>query len=189
MPQMRDAAARLAALDCCRITAGLTEAEFAQVEASYGFTFADDHREFLAAGLPVDDEPGRGWPDWRHGDPTELRRMLDWPVEGVLFDVEHNVMWDPDWGSRPHTVDERLAVAAKHLAAVPQLVPVHGHRYLPAGRGASGHPVLSVYQTDIIYYGLDLSDYIHQEFGGPGLDRADPAWNPVATVPFWKDFL
>ena len=189
MPQMRDAAARLAALRCCRITAGLTEAEFAQVEASYGFTFADDHREFLAAALPVDDEPGRGWPDWRSGDPAELRRMLDWPVEGVLFDVEHNVMWDPTWGPRPHTVLQRLTVARRHLAHVPQLVPVHGHRYLPAGRGTSGHPVLSVYQTDIIYYGLDLSDYIHQEFGGPGLDRSDPAWNPVATAPFWRDFL
>src|ERR1700742_2178441 len=182
MPQTRDAAARLAALACCRLTPGLTDAEFAQVEALHGFTFADDHRAFLAAALPVDDASGRGWPDWRHGDPAELRRMLDWPVEGVLFDVEHNVMWDQDWGPRPHTVEERLAV-------VPQLVPVHGHRYLPAGRGTSGHPVLSVYQTDIIYYGLDLSDYIHQEFGGPGLDRADPAWDPVATVPFWKDFL
>ena len=90
MAQTGDAAARLAALDCRRLTPGLTDAEFALVEASYGFTFADDHREFLAAGLPVDDEPGRGWPDWRSGDPAELRRMLDWPVEGVLFDVEHN---------------------------------------------------------------------------------------------------
>jgi len=68
-------------------------------------------------------------------------------------------------------------------------VPVYAHRYLPAGRGTSGHPVLSVYQTDIIYYGVDLSDYIHQEFGGPGLSRTDPAWRPVATVPFWRDFL
>lgn len=188
MPQMRDAAARLAALDCCRLTPGLTDAEFAQVESAYGFEFADDHREFLAAALPVDDDRVRGWPDWRHGDPAELRRMLDWPVEGVLFDVEHNVMWDPAWGPRPPTVYQRLAVARRHLAEVPQLVPVYGHRYLPAG-GAAGHPVLSVYQTDIIYYGVDLADYIHQEFGGPGLDRADPAWNPVATVPFWRDFV
>jgi hypothetical protein len=189
MPQMRDAAARLAALDCCRLEPGLTDAEFARVEAMYGFTFADDHREFLAAALPVDDERHRAWPDWRHGDPAELRGMLDWPVEGVLFDVEQNAMWDHTWGLRPPTVDERLSVAREHLAEVPQLVPVYAHRYLPAGRGTSGHPVLSVYQTDIIYYGVDLSDYIHQEFGGPGLDRTDPEWNPVATVPFWQGFL
>ena len=193
MPQLRDAAARLAALSCCRLTPGLSDAEFAQVEDSYGFTFADDHRAFLATALPLDDdrEPGRhyGWPDWRSGDPAELRRMLDWPVEGVLFDVEHNVMWDPAWGPRPDVMSERLAIAGRHLATVPQLVPVHSHRYLPAGRGTSGHPVLSVYQTDIIYYGVDLSDYIHQDFGGPGMSRDDPAWNPVATVPFWRDFL
>jgi hypothetical protein len=189
MPQLRDAAARLAALSCCELTPGLTPEELAQVEARYGFTFADDHRAFLAAALPVDEPGPHGWPDWRHGDPADLRRMLDWPVEGVLFDVECNVMWDHAWGPRPDAVSERLAVAARHLASVPQLVPVYSHRYLPAGRGSSGHPVLSVYQTDIIYYGVDLSDYIHQEFGGPGLARTDPAWQPVATVPFWRDFL
>ena len=191
MPQLRDAAARLAALDCCRLTPGLTSVEFARVEARYGFTFADDHRAFLATALPVDDDHDHdrhhGWPDWRDGDPAVLRDMLDWPVEGVLFDVEHNAMWDPAWGPRPHTVPERLAVARRHLASVPQLVPIYAHRYLPAG--ISEHPVLSVYQTDIIYYGVDLSDYIHQEFGGPGMSRADPAWQPVATVPFWRDFL
>ncbi|MFC0437881.1 hypothetical protein [Kutzneria buriramensis] len=189
MPRLRDAAARLAALDCCRLAPGLTDAEFAAVEDMYGFTFADDHREFLAAALPVDDDRVRGWPDWRDGDPAVLRQMLDWPVEGVLFDVEHNVMWDEGWGPQPHTVDERLAIARSRLAGVPRLVPVYGHRYLPAGRGSCGHPVLSVYQTDIIYYGVDLSDYIHQEFGGPGLERSDPRWQPVATVPFWRDFL
>jgi hypothetical protein len=188
MPQLRDAAARLAALGCCRLTPGLTDAEFAQVEARYGFTFADDHRAFLAAALPVEENNApHGWPDWRDGDPAELRRMLDWPVEGVLFDVERNAMWDRSWGPRPDAVSERLAVAGRHLASVPQLVPVYAHRYLPAG--GTGHPVLSVYQTDIIYYGLDLADYIHQEFGGPGLSRTDPAWQPVATVPFWRDFL
>jgi len=77
MPQLRDAAARLAALACCRLTPGLTDAEFAQVEARYGITFADDHRAFLAAALPVDDDRLHGWPDWRDGDPAELRRMLD----------------------------------------------------------------------------------------------------------------
>ena len=42
------------------------------------------------------------------------------------------------------------------------------HRYLPAGRGNYGHPVLSIYQTDIIVYGTDLADYIDNEFGGSG---------------------
>ena len=45
------------------------------------------------------------------------------------------------------------------------MIPVCSHRYLPAKRGTYGHPVLSIYQTDIIVYGTDLADYIYHEFG------------------------
>jgi hypothetical protein len=58
------------------------------------------------------------------------------------------------------------------------MVPMQGHRYLPAGRGTHGHPVLSMFQTEIIYYGLDLARYIDKEF----------APEPLATVEFWRDF-
>jgi hypothetical protein len=50
-----------------------------------------------------------------------------------------------------------------------------------AGRGSVGQPVLSIWQTDIIYYGKDLVDYIRQEFGGPDMDRTDQHWNPNAS--------
>jgi hypothetical protein len=46
------------------------------------------------------------------------------------------------------------------------MIPVYGHRYLPAGSGGFGHPVLSIYQADIIIYGTDLAAYIDREFGG-----------------------
>ncbi len=73
---------------------------------------------------------------------------------------------------------------------MPQMVPVYSHRYLPAGRGTFGHPVLSMYQTDVIFYGADLVDYVYQEFGaGMGLDRTDPRWQPHSTVPFWGEFV
>jgi hypothetical protein len=177
----------------------LTVAEFARVEAEFGFEFADDHRAFLAAGLPLsipyDDPPGvfrshsAPWPNWRDGDPKVLREFLNWPVEGLLFDVEHNVYWDNSWGERPEELGQALEIARRNLADVPKLVPLYGHRYLPAGRGTYGHLVLSVWQTDIICYGADLSDYIEREFGAqrPILDVA--AESPRATVEFWRDFL
>ncbi|NUP50018.1 MAG: hypothetical protein HOW97_22305 [Catenulispora sp.] len=180
----------------CRIEPGLTEVEFARIETDFGFAFAADHRAFLAAGLPVrvpdNDPPGvirtyDPWPDWRDGDPKQLRDRLDRPMEGLLFDVKHNAYWDESWGERPADVERALEVARQHLSAVPTLVPVFGHRYLPAGREDFGHPVLSVWQRDIIYYGLDLADYITREFGVP--DRVDEAWSPRATVEFWRDFL
>ena len=68
------------------------------------------------------------------------------------------------------------------------MVPVYAHRYLPAGRGSFGHPVLSMWQTDVIYYGLDLADYMHQEFDEVR-GEADDSWNPRATSFFWRDLL
>ena len=177
------AAARLARLEDRghRIEPGLTEEEFARVEEEFGFAFADDHRAFLAAGLPV----GALWPDWRDGDPDVLRGRLNWPIEGVLFDVEHNVFWDTDWGERPRELGQAIAVAQRHLAHVPTLVPIYSHRYLPAGKGTFGHLVLSVYQTDIICYGADLDDYIEREFGAAHA----VAGNPRPTVEFWREFI
>ncbi len=68
------------------------------------------------------------------------------------------------------------------------MVPVYAHRYLPAGRGNFGHPVLSMWQTDVIYYGLDLADYIHQEFD-ESRGEVNDSWHPRATALFWRDLL
>ncbi|MGQ5259592.1 hypothetical protein ACTWLT_02425 [Micromonospora sp. ZYX-F-536] len=187
------AARRLAALGCCRIDSGLTDAEFDRIEREHGFEFADDHRAFLAAGLPVWQPYEEGqtweqpWPDWRNADPEALREHLAWPVDCLLWDVQHG-HWRQEWGDLPETTQEAVAVARLRLTDVPAMVPVYAHRFLPAGRGTAAHPVLSMRGWDIIYYGTDLLDYIGQEFQEPRPDRADD-WNPQATVPFWRDYL
>lgn len=189
------AARRLREASRCDIGPGLNDAEFDRVEAAYGFEFADDHRAFLAAGLPLNSglpaaPPGvtaahpRPWPDWRGGEPDGLRASLGRPVEGALFDVRHNRLWLPEWGARPADPDAAVETAGRRLATVPRMVPVYGHRYLPAGRGGWGHPVLSIWQTDIAYYGADLADWVAREFGGTGSTR-----RPRATVGFWSRFL
>jgi hypothetical protein len=185
----QEAARRLARIGRCDIGPGLTDTEFARIEEHYEFEFADDHRAFLAAGLPLSrPTPGRHgpWPDWRHGDPVDLRERLDWPVRGTLFDVEHNAFWHPSWGQRPGRTREALSTARQHLSQALTMIPVHSHRYLPAGRGTWGHPVLSIHQTDIIVYGTDLADYINQEFGGRSIS---PDWTPPPMVPFWSELL
>jgi hypothetical protein len=48
-----EAARRLAQAGGYEIGPGLTDAEFARIERKYEFEFADDHRAFLAAGLPL----------------------------------------------------------------------------------------------------------------------------------------
>jgi hypothetical protein len=159
---------------------GLTDAEFVRIEDEFGFHFADDHRAFLAVGLPS----GRGWPDWRSTDREALRARLAAPVEGVLFDVAQNDFWYEGWGLRPPPAEEAVAVARRYLMTVPRMVPLYAHRYLPAG--LSDHPVLSIYQTDIVPYGDDLRDWIHREFN---LGAASEKPGRRATVPFWRDLI
>lgn len=188
------AARRLVQAGGHEIGPGLTGAELARIERDYGCEFADDHRAFLAAGLPLSapgatDRAGpEPWPDWRDGDPGELRQRLGWPVRGTLFDVENNAFWHPAWGQRPAGAAAALSTARRHLARAPKMIPVYAHRYLPAGRGTYGHPVLSIYQTDIIVYGTDLADYIQHEFSGSGRPISADAI-PPPMVPFWSEFL
>jgi hypothetical protein len=194
-----EAMGRLRARSVCDIEDGLSEAEIAGIEGTFGFRFANDHRAFLMAGLPVNTrraprEPEvlythqEPWPDWRRHGADHLRACLTRPLNGVLFDVEHNAFWYDAWGPRPQQLQEAVGVARERLMHVPTMVPIYGHRYLPAGVGTSGHPVLSMWQTDIIYYGLDISDYIDREFGGAGPGQ-DLRWEPRATVEFWRDLL
>lgn len=184
-PLGTEAALRLAGLGCVDIQPGLTDAEFATIEQRFGFEFASDHRAFLAAGLPVwtvgDDDPGMaswGWPNWRDGDPGTLQRQVDHPTAVVLDAVEEGY-WPTEWRKRPAAPEQAMAKARARLLEVPRMVPVYAHRYLPSGRGTSGHPVLSIHSVhDTIVYGLDLADYVDHEFR-----VAD------VTVPFWRDVV
>jgi hypothetical protein len=160
------------------IRPGLTGGELDAIEAEFAFSFADDHRAFLAAGLPT----GRGWPDWRAGDRAALRQRLALPVEGVLFDVGQNDFWYDGWGPRPAQDGAALAVARSGLVTAPRMIPVYSHRYLPAGRDRAGHPVLSIYQADVVCYGADLVGYLCAEFGLG--ERAPQPCRP--TVEFWS---
>ncbi|MER5581127.1 hypothetical protein ABT090_05635 [Streptomyces asoensis] len=180
----QDAEALLAMISArADVQPGMSERELDHVEERWGFRFAPEHRTLLGAGLPTG---GRNWPDWRDGEPEGLAKRLAWPVDGVLFDVEHNSFWHPDWEPRPAGPQDALELARTYLAKVPVMVPVYSHRYLLADPDRIGTPVLSMYQTDIIYYGADLVDYFHHEFGRPGPTPDDHRY---ATIPFWSYFL
>ncbi|GAB4054996.1 hypothetical protein GCM10028775_47780 [Catellatospora paridis] len=165
---------------------GLSDAEFAAAEAEFGFVFADDHRAFLTAGLPLwarghCDHPDRvswGWPNWRELQSETLREQVSWPTESALEEIGAG-HWPEGWGRRPADPAAVLDKARGRLAQVPRMVPVYAHRYLPAGHGSSGNPVLSIHRlTDIIVYGPDLAEYVGREF------RDTPA-----TVRFWGDYV
>jgi hypothetical protein len=173
------AAELLAASGRFPIAAGLTDDELKAIEHEFGFGFAPDHRDFLAAGLPT----GRGWVDWRNPDRAALRERLAIPIEGVLFDVAENDFWYGGWGPRPGDTGAAVIAARGYLMTVPRMIPVYSHRYLPAV--LPGHPILSIYQTDVVHYGNDLADWLNREFalGEPASSIARP------TVAFWRDLV
>lgn len=159
--------------------AGLTEAEVATAETRYGFRVPPDLRAFLQAGLPR----GERFPDWRMGDETALREWLDLPRQGILFDIEHNGFWLDEWGPRPPSLAEAQRIANELFATAPRLIPVFMHRMMPAEPYLPGNPVFSVHQTDIIYYGFDLADYLRNEFG---LSGREPWPARVRPIRFWE---
>lgn len=165
-----------------RVSPGLTDDEFGMIESEYGFRFPADLRAFLRVGLPI----GEVFPDWRDGSREALAQRLRDPVEGVLFDVEVNAFWYHGWGSRPSDTAEAIGLARQQLATAPVLVPVYGHRYLPTEPPTEGNPVLSVVQTDIIYYGTDLADYLAAEFHAP---RPTPGASTPRRIRFWSDVV
>jgi hypothetical protein len=143
---------------------GLTEAELARAERRYGVRFAQDHRELLALALPV----GNSWFDWRARADEQVLRAIRRPFEGILFDVENNVFWPTSWGERPNSRGARFEIVEYQFNTWPQLVPLYGHRYLPAAPFGPGAPVFSVHQTDVMVYGANLVDYASREFGTTG---------------------
>jgi hypothetical protein len=158
--------------------AGLSDAEADAVEGRFGFRFPPDLREFLQTALPR----GPGFPDWRSGDESALRALLDLPRRGILFDVEHNDFWLPEWGPRPDTLAASLEAVSDLVTNAPRLVPVFGHRMMPDEPCLAGNPVFSVHQTDIIHYGFDLADYLRHEFALPG---REPWPDSVRPIRFW----
>lgn len=103
----------------------------------------------------------------------------------MQFDIRHNTFWPAAWGPRPESLEEAFQFAAQAVATAPRLIPVFGHRYIPAEPARAGNPVFSVHQTDIIVYGNDLLSYFANEF------RAVASWYtpPLDARPirFWSE--
>ena len=157
---------------------GYTQSELDTAQAKYDLVFPPD-----LVALLRDRRPVLGY-DWRSDD-KEIRHMLRWPLEGLLFDVENNALWWPEWGDRPATAEARAEVLAKVVAAAPKLIPLVSHRYLPAEPHENGNPVFSVYQSDVIYYGSDLADYFDREF----VSQDRPLSQPIKRIRFWSDLV
>jgi hypothetical protein len=176
---------------------GLSDGEVEAVQSTFGFRFPPDLRAFLQTALPLRVATGRSpFPNWRVADPAALWDRLNWPFEGIAFDIEENAFWWKEWGPKPERLEDAKAVARSHVSNAPKLIPVYSHRYLPADPPLAGNPVFSVHQTDIIFYGTDLWHYFRNEFG-PDAERwqncrgmsEDHYYAAHRPIRFWTDLV
>ena len=168
---------------------GYSEDELIGVQQLYSLRFppdlADIYRKRRSV-IPKDDF------DWVRTPRAEIERMLAWPLEGMLFDIDNNGFWMQEWGEKPTKKSAQGEIARAAIAAAPKLIPIYGHRYIPEEPHAHGNPIFSVYQTDIICYGVNLAVYIRAETRGylptETLESPDLA-PPLRRIRFWSFFI
>lgn len=120
------------------------------------------------------------------GGDWPIAKQLDWPYNGICFDIENDGFWMRDWGPKPGDLQAAFDIARKMVKAAPPLIPIFSHRFLPGEPLAAGNPVISVYQTDIIYYGRDLCAYLTHEFQLSAIDH-EAATRNSKRIRFWSD--
>lgn len=174
----------------CRIEPGLTADELSRAQEAFGLAMPPLWQAVLQRVHPVDlPVPPRSpdgvlrhirYPDWRLRDEPGTRGLVEAPVTGLLFDVEHSGFWWNEWGQRPASLEDRLRVARDRLAAVPRLTPLRGHWYVGS---IDDSPVFSIVQADLYVPALTLNDLISGRSEEP-LQVED---YPVGDVPFWSE--
>jgi hypothetical protein len=164
---------------------GLSDSELLDIERKFVVKFPPDLKRFLQMKLPISDH----FIDWRqglHDKKTEenIVDLIGWPLEGILWDIK-NGSWLNIWGDRPENKEDQIALAKLRFANVPKMVPIYGHRFIPSEPNEMGNPIFSVHQTDIIYYGFDLSTYLANEFYFKLNESFQIIDKPNRQIDFW----
>jgi hypothetical protein len=164
-------------------TRGLSSEQIASIEAQLGFRVPDDFA-YLFRNLQ---DPGQVLFPWGDFDKRRYDESIAWILHGIEFDIEKSHLWLERWGRRPDTLSAALTIARDDFATWPKLLPIFGHRFLAAEPCCSGNLVLSIMQTDIIYYGADLAHYLLNEFVDRDYARHTRA-HKIRRIEVWSDF-
>jgi hypothetical protein len=168
---------------------GLSDDEIFRVKQEFGIRFPNDLKLLLQTELPI----SSGFVNWRYGinsknGKKEIEHRLNWPKEGMLFDIKSNSFWFDKWGIKPSNFEKQKEIAVTELDKQPKLIPIYSHRYISSEPNEIGNPVFSVYQMDIIYYGIDLMDYFSNEFGFE-LPKSYGIVSEPKRIQFWSDII
>lgn len=167
---------------------GLSDEEIDNIQEIFQINFPPDLKIFLQIALPISD----GFVKWRDGltsidSKQKIISVLKWPLNGILFDVENNEFWMEGWGDRPDSFSTREKVVKQNYIKYPKLIPIYLHRYISCEPLEFDNPVFSVYQTDVIYYGFNISDYFAREFCFDLPENFNAPSAPIKEIFFWSE--
>jgi hypothetical protein len=169
---------------------GLTDNEILQVENKFDILLPPDLKLFLKTELPISEN----FVNWRLGlklkdEADKIFDRLNWPLEGMLFDLQSNEFWIKSWGCKPNNYKEKERIAKEKYSTFPKLIPIYSHRYIPSRPNEEGNPVFSVHQMDIIYYGYDLATYFANEFNFKLTSEFKLLDKPNREIDFWTKWV
>ena len=166
---------------------GLSDEEFEKIEKFYNIKFPKVLKILYKSFLPN----LYNWRDFSEDNVQKMKKYLNMPIEGILFDIQYNGFWLDCFGEKTGDIEQNKAKAEEYLKnakeeEVPRLIPIYSHRYVPSFPDSIDVPVFSVMQTDIIYYGKNIENYFEHEFGNNYNPEQESADLGVIEIPFWS---
>ena len=166
---------------------GLSDEEFEKIEKFYNIKFPKVLKILYKSFLPN----LYNWRDFSEDNVEKIKKYLNMPIEGILFDIQYNSFWMDCFGEKTGDIEQNKAKAEEYLKnakeeEVPRLIPIYSHRYVPSFPDSIDVPVFSVMQTDIIYYGKNIENYFEHEFGNNYNPEQESADLGVIEIPFWS---
>lgn len=162
---------------------GLSEQEFQKINQEYGIEFPVELKEFYSNVLPIS-VGFYNWRDFSSDNINSIKKTMKIPFDDI-YELANEVYWCDDWGEEPDEED-KVSIIREKLKTAPKLIPIYLHRYMPI-IDKINIPILSIRDTDIIYYGENIESYLEIEFGNKNQEDID--FDQIEHVPFWSDLL
>lgn len=166
---------------------GLSSDELEQIELVYNVILPKTFTSFYSKQLPI----GNGFYNWRDFSEKNIseikNKMTNYIIEGILFDIEYNDFWIDKWGDMPKSLKDKALILETELEKAPKLLPIFKHRFMVAETFSVGidSPIISIVQSDIIFFGHNMTEYLEIEF----LENKQTLVIEYPVINFWSDLI